>query len=29
VLLKGTTTEILTGESYKEGLMKIVKGRMI
>lgn len=29
VLLKGITTEILTGESYKEGLMKIVKGRMI
>lgn len=29
VLLKGITTEILTGESYKEGLMKIVKERMI
>jgi DNA-binding LytR/AlgR family response regulator len=29
VLLKGITTEILTGESYKEALMKIVKGRMI
>jgi DNA-binding LytR/AlgR family response regulator len=29
VLLKGVTSEILAGESYKEGLMKIVKGKMI
>lgn len=29
VLLKGITTEILTGENYKAGLMKIVKGKMI
>jgi two-component system, LytTR family, response regulator len=29
VLLKGITAEILTGENYKEGLMKIVKGKMI
>lgn len=29
VLLKGVTAEILTGESYKEGLMTIVRGKMI
>jgi DNA-binding LytR/AlgR family response regulator len=29
VLLKGVTAEILTGESYKEALMKIVRGKMI
>jgi DNA-binding LytR/AlgR family response regulator len=27
VLLKGITAKILTGESYKEGLMKIVKAK--